>query len=334
MTADCTGGTCEDERMTATSEGVRRVWSPGRPLDLGALLGPLRRGSGDPTFRYDGSARRGGGLWRATRTPLGTATLRLAVRPADGDVVGTAWGSGAGWVLDGLPALLGADDDATGFDVAGLERRYPVLRDTLRTHGGWRVPRTSRVLEALAPAVIEQKVTGREAWRSWRALVRSYGEPAPGPVAVLPPDLHVAPDGPTWARVPSWEWHRAGVDLSRSRALVTAAGRAGRLEALVGRPVAEASTAMRTLPGIGAWTAAEVAQRALGDPDAVSVGDYHLARRVGFALVGEPVDDDAMLELLEPFRGHRYRVQRLVELSGLAPERHGPRFAGRDFRAM
>jgi 3-methyladenine DNA glycosylase/8-oxoguanine DNA glycosylase len=182
--------------------------------------------------------------------------------------------------------------------------------------------------------VLEQKVTGREAWSAWRRLVRWYGDAAPGPADVLPPGLYVAPDPRTVTRVPSWDWHRAGVDLSRSRTLVTAAGRAGRLEALVDRDPVDAATALRTLPGVGAWTAAEVGQRALGDSDAVSVGDFHLAKRVGHALVGAPVDDDAMLELLEPFRGHRYRVQRLVELSGLAPARRGPRFEGRDFRAM
>ncbi len=320
--------------MTITVDGLGRTYRPGRPLDVLATLGPLGRGSGDPTFRSGGQLRRGGGLWLTARTPEGTATLRLVVRPADGEVVGTAWGAGAEWLLDGLPALLGEEDDLDGFDAVELGRRHPVLRDTARAHTGWRVPRTGRVLEALAPAVLEQKVTGREAWRAFRTLVRSYGEPAPGPADLMPPGLYVAPDGPTWSRIPSWEWHRAGVDLSRSRTLVTAAGRAGRLEGLVGRPVADATSALRSLPGIGAWTAAEVAQRALGDADAVSVGDYHLAGMVGYVLAGKPVDDDGMLELLEPYRGHRYRVVRLVELSGLGPPRRGPRFEGRDFRRM
>ncbi len=182
--------------------------------------------------------------------------------------------------------------------------------------------------------MLEQKVTGREAWDAWRRLVRQYGDPAPGPAGLVPEGLQVAPDAAAWARVPSWDWHRAGVDLSRSRTAVTAAGRSGRLEALADRPPSAAGTALRTLPGVGVWTAAEVGQRALGDADAVSVGDYHLASRVGWALVGEKVDDDAMLELLEPYRGHRYRVQRLVEMSGVAPARRGPRYAGRDYRAM
>lgn len=308
-----------------TTPDAERTWSPGRPVDLVATLGPLRRGSGDPTVRVDTD----GAWWRATRTPAGPASTRLRVRPASGEVHGEAWGPGADWALEHLPDLLGAADDPTGF-----QPRHPVLRDAWLRHRGWRVPRSGCVLEALVPSVLEQKVTGREAWRAFRALVRRHGQPAPGPVGHLPGGLWVQPDARTWARVPSWDWHRAGADLSRSRTVVTAAGRAGRLEQLCSLDHAEARARLRTLPGVGAWTAAEVAQRALGDPDAVSVGDFHLSSLVGWVLVGERVDDDAMLELLEPYRGHRYRAVRMIELSGLGYERHGPRYAGRDYRAM
>ncbi|MGZ4632857.1 MAG: DNA-3-methyladenine glycosylase family protein, partial [Actinomycetes bacterium] len=154
------------------------------------------------------------------------------------------------------------------------------------------------------------------------------------PVDLVPRGLRVPPAAPTWRRVPSWEWHRAGVDLARSRTIVTAAGSAGRREELSSRPAGEAARRLRSLPGVGAWTAAEVAQRALGDADAVSVGDFHLSSMVGWALVGERVDDDTMLELLEPYAGHRYRAVRMIELAGVSYERRGPRYAGRDYRAM
>jgi 3-methyladenine DNA glycosylase/8-oxoguanine DNA glycosylase len=308
-----------------TADPLVRRWRPARPLDLPAVLGPMRRGSGDPTFRYVPGA----GVWRATRTPDGPATTAIRVDPALGEVEARAWGPGAAWSVESVPDLLGESDDPTGFVPA-----HPVLREAWRRHPGWRVPRSRQVLEALVPAVLEQKVTGREAWRGFRSLVRRYGEPAPGPVDQVPGGLSVPPGGRVWAGVPSWEWHRAGVDQSRSRTVVTAARSVGRLETLAGLEPADASGRLRSLPGVGVWTAAEVAQRALGDADAVSVGDYHLSALVGQALVGEPVDDDAMLELLEPYRGHRYRAVRLVELSGVRPERHGPRYAGRDYRAM
>lgn len=300
-----------------------RTWYAGRPVELMATVGPLYRGARDPTMRL-GPA----GLWWVTRTPDGPATLRLVVDTGGCAVAATAWGPGADRVLDGLPAMLGADDDPSGF-----VPHHPVVRELWRRHPGWRVPRTGRVLESLVPAVIEQKVTGREAIRAWRSLVCAHGDPAPGP-ATLPSGLHVPPAPDVWRRVPSWVWHRAGVDESRSRSIVTAAGSAGRLEALAGVAPGEAARRLRSLPGVGAWTAAEVAQRALGDADAVSVGDFHLAALVGLALVGERVDDEAMLELLEPYRGHRYRAVRMIELAGIRSERHGPRFSGRDYRAM
>jgi len=315
---------CETAEVTGSVERSRR-WRPGRRIDLLTTLGPMRRGAGDPTFRLD----RAGTVWRASRTPDGPATTALRVSTDRSEVDASAWGPGADWSLSTVPDLLGAGDDPRGF-----EPTHPVLRDMWRRHAGWRVPRSLRVLEALVPAVLEQKVTGRAAWRAFRTLTRRYGEPAPGPVAHLVGGLVVPPDGRTWAMVPSWEWHRAGVDLSRSRTTVTAASSAGRLEQLCGLPTAEAATRMRSLPGVGAWTAAEIAQRALGDADAVSVGDYHLASLVGSVLVGERVDDDAMLELLEPYRGHRYRAIRMIELSGHGYERHGPRYAGSDYRAM
>lgn len=309
--------------VSAATE-LTRTWHAGRPVDLAATLGPLRRGTGDPTMRMGQGA-----LWRTTRTPEGPATLRLVARAEGYDVAATAWGAGAAWVLDGLPALLGAGDDPGDF-----APRHPLLREVWRRHPGWRVPRTGRVMESLVPTVLEQKVTGREAWRAWRTLVRAYGEPAPGPADRLPPGLRVVPAPPTWRRVPSWVWHRAGVDQSRSRTVAGAAAAAGRLEALTAMAPGEAARRMRTLPGVGAWTVAEVGQRALGDADAVSVGDFHLASLVGWALVGERVDDDAMLELLQPYAGHRYRAVRMIELSGVRYERHGPRFAGPDYRAM
>ncbi len=300
-----------------------RRWDAGRALDLRATLGPLQRGSGDPTARTVP-----GEVWRTTLTPVGPATTRLRSE-SPYVVAATAWGAGAEHALEDLPTLLGAGDDPAGF-----APKHPRIREAWRRHGGWRVPRSGQVLESLVPAVLEQKVTGREAWRAWRTLVRRHGSPAPGPHGVVPPGLYVVPPAAVWRRIPSWEWHRAGVDLSRSRTVVTAARAAGRVEALTALPAEQARARLQSLPGVGVWTAAEVAQRALGDPDAVSVGDYHLSSVIGIALVGERVDDDAMLELLEPYRGHRYRAVRMIELSGVSIERHGPRFAGRDYRAM
>lgn len=282
-----------------------RWWRPGRPVDLAATLAPLRWGAGDPTFRVTPD----GAVWRTARTPAGPGTLRLLASRRAGAIDAVAWGRGAGWLLDAVPSLLGDDDDPAGF-----VPEHPLLRATARRFPGWRLPRTGLVFEALVPAVLEQKVTGAEARRSWRELLSRFGEPAPGPA---PRGMFVVPPPEAWALVPSWEWHRAGVDGCRSRTVVRAARVAARLEETAGMAGEEADRRLRTLPGVGVWTAAEVRQRAHGDPDAVSVGDYHLPRLVGCALAGEPVDDAGMLALLAPYAGHRYRAVRLVELSGV-----------------
>ena len=295
------------------------TWRPRLPVDVLRTLSPLSRGRGDPTHRV----AEDGALWRTTAV-AGGAAYRLVQRGLH-EVRCEAWGAGAERVVAGLADLLGGRDLAEGF-----EPRHPLLVEAARRVPGLRVPRTGAVLEALVPAVLEQKVTGKEARAAFRELVLRHGEPAPGPA---PEGMRVPPPAQVWRRVPSWEWHRAGVDPKRSRAVCEATRVAGRLEEAVGMAPADAEKRLRAVPGIGLWTYAEVAQRALGDSDAVSVGDYHLAANVGWALLGRPVDDDGMLALLEAWRPHRYRVVRLLECSGFRKPRFGPRMTVQDHRA-
>jgi 3-methyladenine DNA glycosylase/8-oxoguanine DNA glycosylase len=113
------------------------------------------------------------------------------------------------------------------------------------------------------------------------------------------------------------------------------ASRASVFERLVNLPLGEAYARLLAVPGIGPWTAAEVGVRALGDIDAVSIGDFHLPHLVAWALAGEPRATDArMLELLEPYRGRRALVVRLLELSGVRAPRYGPRLAPRRIEAI
>jgi 3-methyladenine DNA glycosylase/8-oxoguanine DNA glycosylase len=201
------------------------------------------------------------------------------------------------------------------------------VADMHRRHPHWRLTRTGLVMEALVPAIIEQKVTGQEAFAGFRTLVHRYGVRAPGPGADRA--LWVQPDAARLRTIPSWEWLRMHIDPARSRAVVTAAAVAPALERTVGLPGDEIDRRLRSLPGVGVWTSAEVRFRAHGDADAVSFGDYHVAKNVGWALTGEAVDDEGMAALLEPYRPHRYRVQRLVELSRTGRPRRGPRMAPR-----
>ncbi len=307
--------------MVSVGSGVgrSRTWRPDWPCPVEATLAPLRRGRGDPTYRTTAD----GALWKGVRTPDGPATLRLTTRPVEGAVHGEAWGSGATWMLDRFPRWLGADDDAWGF-----VPRHPGLEAAWRRYGHIRLGATNLVMEALVPAIIEQKVTGQEAFAAFRRLVRRYGDPAPGPGTEV--DLWIQPTPEELRRIASWEWLRLPVDGARSRPVQRACRVAGSLERAGREAPEEFDRRVRTLPGIGVWTSMEVRARALGDPDAVSFGDYHVPDQIGRALVGRPVDDAELAELLVPWAGHRQRVQRLVGLAGLGrAERHGPRMAPR-----
>lgn len=289
------------------------------PFDLQQTLGPLRHGRRDPCVQADGRL-----LWRATRTPAGPATQALVADPSAGTVRCFAWGPGAPCALDRLGALVGADDD-TGAFAALLATRPPgweVVAPLARRHAGLRIPRSGAVLEATVPAVLAQRVTGVEAARSHRELVAALGEPAPGPRS----GLRLPPRPERLAATPVYGLARFGVERKRAETLRRVASAAAALEATATLPGTDGRRRLQAVPGVGPWTAAEVARVALGDPDALSVGDFHLPNQVAWSLTGSPRGDDRlMLELLEPWRGQRGRVQRLLMAGGVTAPKFGPR---------
>lgn len=303
------------------SQGVgRRIPAP-RGYDLAGTAWQLAFSRYDPCARFAGGA-----FWWAVRTPDGPATLALR---RDGDhLATTGYGPGAGWVADRADAVAGLRDDLTGFPA--LAAAHPVVEELARTHRGLRLPTTGRVFLRLLRAVCEQKVTGKEAYRAYAAIVRRFGEPAPGPEPATGVRLRLPPDPDVLAATPYWAFHRLGLEQLRADTLCRAAAVAERLERCA--DPAEATARLTAIPGIGPWTAAEVIRTAYGDPDAVSVGDYHIPNTVAWALAGEPRgDDDRMRELLEPFRGHRGRVCLLLEVAGIGAPRFGPRKPLRSF---
>ena len=283
-----------------------------RPLHLRQTVAPLRVQLGDPTLRVSRDE-----VVRASRTPDGPATLACKVFP-HGLVDAGAWGPGADHVLEALPALLGEHDDARGFD----PELHPVVARAHRRNPGLRINATGDVQDALVPSILGQRVTSDEAAAAYRGLVRSYGEPAPGPHD----RLLVRPPAAWYVTEPEHTYRRLGVELQRERTIRAACGVVDRLQEAATMATADAAARLRSVRGLGVWTAALVQRIAFGDPDPVEVGDFHVPNTVTWALAGEHRgDDQRMLELLEPWRGHRGRVVRLLEAEVGGAPKHGGR---------
>jgi len=278
-------------------------------IDLALTLGPIRIGRHDPTMLLNATV-----VVRTSRTPLGPATIRAEHHGDRFEV--EAWGAGAEWALDSAPALLGCHDERKGF-----EPRHPIVEHLHRRSDGLRLPRTGRVVEAIIPSVLGQRVTGFEANRSFRLLLDRYGEPAPGPGG-----LTLLPKVDVIAELGYHDLHVIGMERKRADTLKRVAAHASRLEAAALESSPHLRARLEAIPGVGPWTSAEVARVALGDADAVSVGDFHLKNVVAWALAREPRGTDArMLELLAPYAGHRGRVCLLLESGGVQAPRYGPR---------
>jgi 3-methyladenine DNA glycosylase/8-oxoguanine DNA glycosylase len=309
----------------STSDVESRVWRPPYPVHIIRTLSVLQHGGGDPCHRV----AQDGSVWRASRLATGAVTYRVAQRSLR-DISVDAWGPGAPELVTELPLLLGSRDQPERF-----EPRHELLREAHRRLVGLRVPATGRVLEALIPAVLEQKVIGLDATAAWRRLVTRFGEPAPRPA---PDGMRVPPTSQQWLALASWDWHQAGVDQRRATTARACATYADKLERAAAADPDDPTTVYRllqALPGVGAWTAAQVGHRALGDPDALPIGDYHLASLTGWALAGGTLADDEVEQFYEPWRPQRYRVVRLLELTpGAHPLRRGPRLTRQDYRRL
>lgn len=290
------------ERRTIEFEG---------PIDLRRTLRPLHG-----TFSSDG-------WWLAARTPGGPASLRVS-RNRSG-IIGDAWGPGAWWMLERLPAIAGLDDDPSRFEprdrlVAELHRRSP----------GLRFGASGLIFDALVIAVCGQKVTGREAGNAIRGLYQEFSDPAPGPHW----GLRLPPDPARMAAAPYHDYHQLHLEKRRADVLRALGGKAERINALSSVEPADAAEVLSALNGVGEWTVAETLAISHGDPDQVPVGDFHIKHLVVHHLTGKDRGtDEEMLDLLEPYRPHRGRVIRLLHTLGHAPK-FGPRFAPRDITRL
>jgi 3-methyladenine DNA glycosylase/8-oxoguanine DNA glycosylase len=278
-------------------------------VDLLVSLRPLVSSAHDPTIRL-----RVDRVVRTMWNPDGPATVEV-VRNGDG-FRAEAWGQGADWALSQAPGLVGGEDHLDGFAPT-----HPTVARAAHRRPGLRMVRTGLLWELLVPTILAQRVTAGEAARSWTRMVHAWGERAPGPH-----DLRLAPTPDRLAATPYWAFHRLGVERARAVAIVEAARRWRRLQEAVALPHDQAIARICAVAGLGPWTAALALRAATGDPDHVEVGDFHVKNQVAWALAGEPRGtDERMLELLEPFRGHRGRVVRLLLATGVRAPAFGPR---------
>lgn len=284
-----------------------------QPFDLRATLKPLQHGHFDPTMQVSASQ-----AWRATRTPEGPGTIHL--QHDENRILVSTSGPGAAWLTGNARELLGLDRPQPH-----LQLEVRALYDAQRRARGLRLCRSRAVFEAAIPSVIEQRVTSSEAVRSFRSLTLALSEPAPGPCGN---NLYLPIDPATLAKAPAWSFHKYGIEAKRANVLRSIARHSRFLDAIADGDPAQYCEQLMKVPGIGAWTAAEISAPSLGDSDAVSVGDFHLKNFVCWNLAGEARGtDERMCELLEEFRPHRGWVVRLILQSGSRPPKFGPRYS-------
>ena len=287
-----------------------RELTPPGPLDLRLTLAG-RRGRGDPTSKLSGAQ-----VWRATQSEAGPATV--CIEPAGDKLIARAWGPGAETVLAGVEDLCGFHDDPEA-----IEPRHRLIAELKRHHRGLRLGRGRSPIEVLIATILGQRVTSQEAHESYRRMAYELGQPAPGPLALRTP-----PDPRALGRSSLPAFHRFGVEGARARTLIEVCRHPRYVARAADMAPDDAVDHLCKLPGVGPWTANLTVGVALGWPDAVPTGDYHLPNAVSWALAGEPRADDArMLELLEPYRGQRWRLLCLLGAGHVGAPRRGARRA-------
>lgn len=329
------------------------TFEPTHAVHLGQTFAPLHRGRSDPLMRTVSTPQ--GAVYWATAQEQGVNILARFARPTGAGLSSpchvTLWAPrhfpGEQLALSPATALeafaqkvggwLGEKDRWSSFYRSSAWHQLPERLRQARTEApGLRLPSTGLLSHNVLLAIAEQRVTGIEAMGGMRALLRQYGQPAPRTgYPDQPADMLFFPPAEVFAQIPEWTYHRAGFDRSRSSTMVHYARRAASFERYATHSsVQDLAQALAGIPGIGPWTVAEALQRYCGHPDAISVGDYHLARHITYAFDGVRGDDARMLELLAPFSGNRQRVVSLIKSSGIHEPRRAPRYTPQDFRAL
>lgn len=311
--------TDDDAAMTQ-----RRLSAGG--IDFVRTLQTIGVYAADPTFRRSSNS-----FAKAVLTPDGPGTMQLEWTDT-GEVAASAWGSGAEWLLDRSPHWLGLTDDLEGFDPTTNRR----IGELWRRHPGLRLASIGVIWQELALVVLGQRVTTGEAVKSWGRICRTWGAPAPGPC-----ELRMPPRPDVIATLSYVDLHGVNVERRRADALRLAARRADRLEEAATMSASDAIDRLSALPGLGAWTATATVSASHGDPDTIVLRDYGMPTKVNYAFTGDATHldpdrggDEVMCAHLEPWRGHRQRIVRLLFAAGIDPPRRAARGRNPDVRRL
>ena len=354
---------------TLMPESCEVILEPQVPVHLAQTLGVLGRGAGDPAYRALSREAGAERIWITARTPKHNfpavlfvdrlpesstgspdsvvaalpSVHRLLMRPvrvhiwtsydaADRQLVAR---HDVQALADEMTYWLGLHDHLEDFASLPTFGELPErIRTAWRANPGLRLSASGQLDRHVLNAIVEQRITQTEAFRALRWILYRHGEPAPvSGLPHQPEGLRVYPTARTLAAVPTWDWHRAGVDKSRYDAVRAYARSAPAIARVAGTgDVTALARALNTLRGVGPWSIAETLQRVYGHPDAISVGDYHLAHSVGELLSGRRTDDAGMISLLAPYSPHRQRVVRYMYASGFWKQRFGARMSIEDHR--
>lgn len=279
----------------AASVELRLDYRP--PLDWGALLAFLAaRAIPGVELVAEGCYRRSVALgeqrgWLEVRTDPSAPRLhaRLSLSLARQPLA----------VVAGLRALF--DLDAEPEPIAEQLGADPTLAPLLAARPGLRVPGAFDRFETAVRVVLGQQISVAAATTLAGRLAARFGAEG-AELADAPAGLErLFPDAGVLAAASIEQLRAIGLPRARARTLATLAQAvaSGALDLDAEPPVIEA--ALRSLPGVGPWTAQTIAMRALGWPDALPASDLVVRRALGHLRAREV---EARAERWRPWRSY------------------------------
>jgi AraC family transcriptional regulator of adaptative response / DNA-3-methyladenine glycosylase II len=168
---------------------------------------------------------------------------------------------------------LAADPDT----IAAHLSLDPSLAPLVAARPGLRVPGAWHGFELAVRAIFGQQITVPAATRLLGKLVEAFGEPLPASIKDAEGLSHLFPSA---ARIAGTNLTTLGMPGARAMA-VTSLAQAISVDPAIfsrGASLEDAILKLRSLPGVGEWTAQYIAMRELREPDAFPAADIGLLR--------------------------------------------------------